>query len=661
MPLDSHQTSETIKAAVKPAELPPVRELPAWSDMVARMQRGLQPIWQTAKPAFETTRDYAHKAYEWLLPWAKAQPLWRFCTRSLSHRIFSANFVGLVILLVGFGVLTFQHTWLIDAKAESLRTQARMISVAVASNAKIETETMLIDPDKISDADRSYPNWRDESLDRMALEIPPEKVAPILRKLIQPGDVRVRIYNRESVKLVDTDGVTSSMRIERTQSQRLDRPGDSVAGEGTEKLRNAWTRFTAWMMRSPLQVYREIGSGKVTDYPEVQEALGGQVTSILLLNDKGEQIISVFAPIQRLKAIPGFVWLTTRPGELENILWKERKPFFVLSLIALLATLFASIMLNRTIGGPMQQLATAAEHVSRNINARREIPELTGRRDEVGEMASAYRRMTAALYRRIEASDRFAQDVAHELKNPVAAARSTAESMSYAKTDEKRDELVRQIQGELKRLNRLISDVSNASRLDAELALQETEPVDVLKVATNITDVFRDIQKGRDDAPCRVVLEISPEFAKPGTFVMQAHEGRLGQVFTNLVDNALSFSPSEGCVTVSIIAEPQEIIVRVDDEGPGIPPDKLDDVFKRFYSDRPQSDRISAKNSGLGLSISREIVEAHGGSIHAENRPAMPGSDITTRDLPGLAARRIPDVAGARFEIRLPRGVAFVR
>lgn len=607
------------------------------------------------RPWAERGEELSSTVHGWLMPWAKAQPIWRFFTASLRRRIFTANFVGLFVLLAGFGLLTYQHTWLIDAKAESLRTQARMIAVAIASNAKVETETMLIDPDKVTDVDKSFPNWRDESLDRMALEIPPERVAPILRKLIRPGDLRVRIFNRDSVKLVDTDGMAAVNRVEQGPLQTTGATGE--LDEPAEKLRNAWTRFTAWVMRSPLQVYREIGSGKVTDYPEVQEALRGEVTSVLLLNDKGEQIISVFAPIQRLKAIPGFVWLTTRPGDLETTLWRERRPFFAFSLVALLATLFASYMLNRTIGGPMKQLATAAEHVSRNINARHEIPELTGRRDEVGEMASAYRMMTAALYRRIEASDRFAQDVAHELKNPVAAARSTAESMSYAKTDQKRDELVRQLQGELKRLNRLISDVSNASRLDAELALQETEPVDVAKVVTNITDVFRDIQKGRDDAPCTVVLTIVPELHAEGTFVIDAHEGRVGQVVTNLVDNALSFSPPGGCVSVTVTAEPHEIVIHIDDDGPGIPPNKLDDVFKRFYSDRPQSDRNHAKNSGLGLSISREIVEAHGGSVHAENRPAQFGSDAGARDLPSLAKRRIPNVAGARFEVRLPRPV----
>lgn len=600
-------------------------------------------------PYLRQARKIVVKLEAWLAP---LERLTRLFTSTLRRRILMANFVGLAILLTGFSVLTFQHTWLIDAKAESLRAQARMFAVALASNAKLETDTMVIDPDRLAEIDIAFPNWRDESLDKLTLEIQPERIGNIMRKLVPNKELRVRIYNRSNVKLHDSDDINSA-RTERHAAP------DPSAEATSEQLRTAWTRLTAWVMRSPLQVYREITPGKVTTYPEVRQALEGQETSILLINDKGEQIISAFAPIKKVNSIPGFVWLTTRPGDLESILWRERRPFFAFSLIGLLATLMASMLLNRTIGGPMKQLAVAAEHVSRNISARQEIPELPGRRDEVGEMARAYRKMTAALYRRIEASDRFAQDVAHELRNPVAAARSTAESLSYANTDQKREEAVRQIQGELKRLNRLIQDVSNASRLDAELALQETEPVNVAEVATNITNVFRDIQKGKDDGPpCTVTLTILPADAGADAFVIDAHEGRLGQVVTNLVDNALSFSPPEGTVAVSVIAEPGEVVIRVDDEGPGIPPNKLDDVFKRFYSDRPQSDRTNAKNSGLGLSISREIVQAHGGVIHAENRPAEPGAAVGTRELPSLAARRIANVAGARFEVRLPRRTA---
>ncbi|MET0568111.1 MAG: HAMP domain-containing sensor histidine kinase, partial [Hyphomicrobiaceae bacterium] len=225
--------------------------------------------------------------------------------------------------------------------------------------------------------------------------------------------------------------------------------------------------------------------------------------------------------------------------------------------------------------------------------------------------------------------EKFAADVAHELKNPLAAARGTADVLTYAKTDAERQELVEQLQGELKRLNRLITDVSNASRLDAELARQQTAPVDVKATLANVVDVFKDMLEGDTRA---IMLDVAG-FGDARTYVANAHEGRLGQVVTNLIDNALSFSPAGGKVAVRLRRVEREIELAVEDEGLGIPPDKLEAIFERFYSDRPQSDQTSGKNSGLGLSISREIVTAMGGRIRAENRR--------------------PD-GGARFIVRLP-------
>jgi two-component system sensor histidine kinase ChvG len=259
--------------------------------------------------------------------------------------------------------------------------------------------------------------------------------------------------------------------------------------------------------------------------------------------------------------------------------------------------------------------------------------------------------MTASLYRRIEASERFAQDVAHELKNPLTAARSTAEAMAYARSPEQQQELVRQIQEELKRLNKLITDVSNASRLDAELALQETEPVDLRLVLHGVVGVFRDIHAA---SKRRIALEISDPH-NPTAYVVRGHDARLGRVLTNLLDNAISFSPENGIITVSARRLGPEIEIVVEDDGPGIPPDKLEDIFKRFYSDQPQTDRTIGKNSGLGLSISREIVNAYGGRIWANNRKLPPGDgNGWAGDPAALGGRRIPGVAGACFTVRLP-------
>jgi two-component system sensor histidine kinase ChvG len=262
-------------------------------------------------------------------------------------------------------------------------------------------------------------------------------------------------------------------------------------------------------------------------------------------------------------------------------------------------------------------------------------------------MATAFRGMTAALYRRIEASERFAQDVAHELKNPLTAARSTAESMAYAKTPEQQQELIGQIQEELKRLNKLITDVASASRLDAELALQETEPVDIRQVLHGVVGVFRDILS--DDTRHIVLdLEIAEQPGNPTAYVVQGHDARLGRVLTNLLDNAISFSPENGVVAVSARRAGPNIQITVEDDGPGMPMDKLEEIFNRFYSDRPQTDHTIGKNSGLGLSISREIVTAYGGRIWASNRAPAPPAGASGRD------GDRPGVAGARFMVELP-------
>ena len=308
---------------------------------------------------------------------------------------------------------------------------------------------------------------------------------------------------------------------------------------------------------------------------------------------------------------------------IDEVLQAERNYLLGLALTALAATLIASVLLYRTIAGPVRRLSAAAENVSRNIGARAKLPLLAGRTDEVGQMNAAFRKMTESLYRRIEASELFAREVAHELKNPLTAARSTAEFLAYVKTPEMREELVRQIQGELSRLNRLISDVSDVSRLDAELAYGETDPVDIRDVLRGVTAIFQD----RFSSDTRgLVLQIEEAWQPSDAFIVMGHEARLGRVITNLLDNAISFSPEDGIVAVCARRVGPEIEIVVDDDGPGIPPDRLDTIFERFYSDRPQSDSTLGKNSGLGLSISRDIIDAYGGHIEASNRMAAPGA-----------------------------------
>jgi two-component system sensor histidine kinase ChvG len=572
-------------------------------------------------------------------------PLIRFVSRTLQRRIIFANTIGLAILLGGIFYLSQYHAWLIDAKRESLRAQGEIIAAAIAANASVETGRIVLDPDRLPDIDDAKSPFRDDAFAALQLSIPPERVTPILRRLV-PTDTRARVYGRDGTLIIDTAQLLSRGQLSRADS-------DSSGGQqGRIRVKNAWTRFLTWLMRGDLPVYREIGGANGTAYPEVRMALTGSTTPMLLVNDKGEQIVSLAVPIHYRKAVQGVLLLSTRPGEIDEVLSEERNVILVLALTAFAATLLASFLLARTIAGPMRRLSEVAENVSRNINARHELPQLSHRADEVGQMATAFREMTASLYRRIEASERFAQDVAHELKNPLTAACSTAEALAYARSPEQQKELVVQIQEELKRLNKLITDVASASRLDAELALQETEPVDMRLVLRGVVEVFRDILGGGSP---RLVLEIPQMPHYPTAFVVNGHEARLGRVITNLLDNAISFSPGNGIITISARRVGSEIEIVIDDDGPGIPADKLEDIFNRFYSDRPQTDRTVGKNSGLGLSISREIVNAYGGQIWASNRELRPGARPEAHDdRATLKDRRGPGVAGARFTVRLP-------
>lgn len=620
--------SQSLKSAAKTATS--AAHSAAWhtAGIARRTARAIALGAQTAAARVEPGAG-TPKALAPLQAWFGRQPIVRFFSASLLRRILISNLMGFFILVGGILYLGWFHTWLIDAKLDALKTQGRIIADAIAANAKVVRERIVIDPNAIPDGTGAPNSFPDDGLASLELSIHPEEVTPILRKLIQPTNTRARIYARDGTLIVDTAQTLAKWTAMRNEPTSND-------GEAPE-TQNIWTRLTRYFFREPLPVYQEIGTGNGMAYKEVRAALEGEDKSMLLLNRKGEQIVSIAQPIRRFNNVQGVLLLSTRPGQIDKILKEERFVILILASIALLASVVTSLLLARTVAGPMRRLSAAAERVSHNIDARTDLPEFSGRTDEVAQMAEAFHAMTSALRRRIEASEKFAADVAHELKNPLTAARSTAESLGYAKTEEERTHLVQQIQGELKRLNRLITDVSNASRLDAELARKEMRSIDVTTMLRNVVGIFRDIIG--DDSRTLMLATGSEPF--PGAYCVNGDEGRLGQVLTNLIDNAISFSPEGGTVTVHARVAAPFVEILVEDEGPGIPEDRLGIVFDRFYSDRPATDNSRGKNSGLGLSISREIVLAHAGQIVAENRyedGAAPGDNP----------------CGARFTVRLP-------
>ena len=390
-----------------------------------------------------------------------------------------------------------------------------------------------------------------------------------------------------------------------------------------------------WLNRGDLPLYTELGPENGNGYQEVAHSLTGQKASMVRVNDRGEVIVSVAVPVQRFRAIHGSLMLSTQGDDIDQMVTAERLAILKVGGVASAVMIVLSLALASTIAGPVRRLADSAERVRRRIRTRVEIPDFTGRRDEIGHLSGALRDMTSALYNRIEAIEMFAADVAHELKNPLTSLRSAVETLPLARTENSRARLLDVIEHDVKRLDRLISDISDASRLDAELQRQDTAPVDLRSLLTALVAAANETRRGNN-----VSVELRFEGRGSDSFFVPGHDSRLGQVVSNLLSNAQSFSEPGGKVRITCRNRRSNIEIIVDDDGPGIREDALSRIFERFYTDRPHQG--FGQNSGLGLSISKQIVEAHGGRIWAENR-------VGPVDANGEAT-----VAGARFTVRLP-------
>lgn len=350
----------------------------------------------------------------------------------------------------------------------------------------------------------------------------------------------------------------------------------------------------------------------------------------------GQSEFLAMTPIFRDGEVIGIVALRSATGEMDALIKLERERVLQLLLIGTIVSIALSLVLASTISNPLSDLATAAE-LGRDKNSNRispgriRIPDLSARPDEIGRLSSALRGMVAALYERIETNEQFAADVAHEIKNPLASLRSAVGTLRVAKRDDQREKLLDVIDHDVRRLDRLVSDISNASRLDSELVKETQEEFDLMRLVENLTSYLgADAEnKGVDfitDLPETPVL-------------IHGLEARLAQVFVNLITNAISFCEEGDAIRVWIRTRENRVLVVVEDTGPGIPEGALGKVFNRFYSERPAND--FGNNSGLGLAISKQIVEAHDGAIWAENiRPTQ--MDATSAPL------------GARFVVGLP-------
>ena len=450
----------------------------------------------------------------------------------------------------------------------------------------------------------------------------------MLRRLISPTNTRARIYDPYGALILDSRSLYG-----RGDVLRFDLPPPETEKPGLlEKMAIA---TKTWLNRGDLPAYKELGPENGKGYREVTHALAGIKSSMVRINDRGEVIVSVAVPVQRFRAVHGALMLSTQGDDIDDMVTAERLAILKVFAVSSFVMIVLSLLLASTIAGPVRRLADSAEHVRRRIKSRVEIPDFTSRRDEIGHLSGALREMTDALYNRMEAIERFAADVSHELKNPLTSLRSAVETLPLARNNESRGRLLAVIEHDVRRLDRLISDISDASRLDAELQRQDVAPVDLRTLLGMMASVSNETKQGS-----KVGVEVRFEGPANDIFSVPGHDSRLGQVIANLVSNAQSFSEPGGKVRITCRRRRPLVEIVIDDDGPGIRPDALEKVFERFYTDRPQQG--FGQNSGLGLSISKQIIEAHGGRIWAENRLGPPDEDGER------------PVAGARFVVRLP-------
>lgn len=492
----------------------------------------------------------------------------------LGRLIIALNLLGLFVLVVGALVLNEFRQGLVAARVDSLRTQSDLISYV------IERAATQGEPEP---------------------ELHVEEAVRLLQLLDLPPTERARLYDRDGRLIADTDVIADRVMV---------RPLPQARPRG----------FSLWsLLASPAdrEAARE-QRAHLAELREVETALGGRPVQEVRDAEIGGRVVSVSVPIQYVKAVLGV--LTIEAGDVDKIVAAQRAALFPFILIAVAVNGLSSLLLTTLVARPVMRLARAADSVRLNRARILSLPDIAEREDEIGDLTRALEAMTATLSARMDATERFAADVSHEIKNPLTSIRSAVETLELSPTPQAQARLLPILKHDVGRLDRLITDISNASRLDAELSREAPRRIDLARLIGDIAGFYQ--ASAREG-------EAQVRFVDPGPqedpFFVIGREGPLGQVFRNLIDNARSFSPPGGTVTLSLRRSPdREVIALVEDEGPGIPPENLESIFERFYTQRPkavgQSRPAFGDHSGLGLSIVRQILDVHGGRIRAENR-----------------------------------------
>jgi len=519
----------------------------------------------------------------------------------LTGRILIVNLLALAVLLAGLLFLGRYEQNLITSEVEALQTQGQIFAEALAEGAYI-----------------TRANGTTELQRAIA--------STMLRRLVMPTKNRTRLFDHNGHLVADSRTLLGPQGASVTVSQMPPLNSTDLISSTFKRINQ---KISDWLRGRSLQLYEEKANQHASDYGEVSRALEGEPSSALRVDDFDNLLIGVAVPVQRFKKVIGSVFVLRNGKTIEEAVQGVRVDILTIFAAALFVTVFLSFYLGSTIVRPLRRLAAAADQVRSAPGQVRSIPEFQERNDEIGDLAADLNAMTYALSERLDAIESFAADVAHELKNPLTSLRSAVETAGRLDDINQQQKLMGIIQEDVQRLDRLISDISDASRLDAELSREESKNINLGQLLEALVDAHR-ISGGYGSH--RIKFNQTTETP----LVVMGNEGRIIQVFQNLITNSFSFSPSRGQVVVQIGLDGDWVVAAVEDEGPGIPRASLEKIFERFYSERPETEQFGI-HSGLGLSISRQIVTAHQGMIEAENITGPDG-----------------EVRGARFIVKLP-------
>ena len=529
---------------------------------------------------------------------------------SLGRRIMAINLFSVMFLAGGVLYLDQFRTGLIEARMQALTTNGRMIAGALGEAALREVALS-------------------GSVQRLTLDS--RTIQRVLRRLAVVTNTPARLFDRDGTLIADSRFLISAGRD--IVFEPLPPPDDTgQVRKFFEDLYDVAADLMPVSRTYPL--YPGDNSLSSEDFEEVGWALRGEIGTVIRQTEDGQLMLTVSIPVQGFKQVLGSLLLIEDGEAIDEAVKSAQVTTLIVFSITVVITLLLSLYLARTIASPIHRMAEAADKVRLGLGRRVDMPDFSSRQDEIGDLSTSFRQMTSALYDRMDAVEAFAADVAHELKNPLTSLGTAVDTFERIKDDETRKKLEAVISSDVKRLDRLITDISAASRLDAELSRTEGEPVEIIELIDGVVDMYR---SGRGGKNATVDVETSSN-----AMTIQGAPGRLGQVLRNLIDNAVSFSPENGRVLVRVTEETDSdgsdwVHLDVEDQGPGIPENKLEAIFSRFYTERPKAEGFG-RHSGLGLSISRLIVDAHGGTIAAKNRMSPDGS-----------------VIGATFTIRLPK------